>query len=461
MNLFKYGLLIILSLLIPTLSQAFSAYSTKELDQLEKEFVQQINQANNVIRIPLATQYINHLGKQLARHGQMTDPYFFLVNANEINAFAGPGGHIGVNSELILTTANESELAAVMAHEMAHVRQHHLYRMIEHQKQMRIPMIASVLAAAALGAIDPALASGALMASLTGIAQDNISFVRSNEKEADRIGIDMLIKGGFDPRAMANFFKKMQQSSRLYYTANIPAILRTHPLDEDRIAEAENRSALLAKKNVVDSLDYQFFKELIRNSINAEANQLVDYYEHQCRKHNTEIACQYGHVLALLSMNQPNKASLNLTPLLEANPDNLYLMIAMSDVERAQKAYTNAEKRLSDVYANYPDNYAVILSYGQSLIDAQKPAKAAEVLLKGSRLFKTDLILCVQLARAESANHRNDYAYFTNAQCALLQGLPREAMRQLKMAKSLVSQDRYLKARIDAKIEEVIFLSEK
>ena len=174
-------------------SFAYSPYSTRELDQLEKEFVEQINLADNVIRIPLANQYINHLGEILARNGQLPQPYFFLVNSNEINAFAGPGGYIGINSQLILATANESELAAVMAHEMAHVRLHHLYRMLEHQKQMRIPMLASMLASIALGIVNPALGSGAMMASLTGFAQDSISYVRSNEKEADRIGIDMLI----------------------------------------------------------------------------------------------------------------------------------------------------------------------------------------------------------------------------------------------------------------------------
>src|SRR3990167_3802865 len=146
----------------------------------------------------------------------MNTPVFFLVKSNEINAFAGPGGYIGINSALILASENESEMAAVMAHEMAHVRQHHLYRMLEHQKQMRVPMLASLLASMALGVVNPTLATGALMGSMTGFAQDNINFVRSNEKEADSIGIDMLIKSGLDPRGMAGFFKKMQENMRYY-----------------------------------------------------------------------------------------------------------------------------------------------------------------------------------------------------------------------------------------------------
>ena len=176
----------------------YSPYSNRELDQLEREFIDQINQSPLVIHTPLAEQYINHLGMRLAQHGEIKPPVFFIVNSNEINAFAGPGGYIGVNSQLILATENESELAAVMAHEMSHVRLHHLYRMLEHEKQMKIPMLASMLASIALGVINPMLGSGAIMATLGGFAQTDINFIRSNEKEADRIGIDILTKTGLD-----------------------------------------------------------------------------------------------------------------------------------------------------------------------------------------------------------------------------------------------------------------------
>ena len=212
-NIFKFIVCFFLTFLLAT-TWSYSPYSNKELDELEKEFIQEINSSNSVIRNPLGIQYINHLGKTLALNGQMHNPYFFLVKSNEINAFAGPGGYIGINSQLILASDSESELAAVMAHEMSHVRLHHLYRMIEHQKQMRIPRLASMLAAIALGVVNPAMGSGAMMASMSGFEQDNINFVRSNEKEADRIGIDMLIKSGLDPRAMASFFQKMQQNAR-------------------------------------------------------------------------------------------------------------------------------------------------------------------------------------------------------------------------------------------------------
>lgn len=453
-------LLTIFLLALPGKMWAYSPYSNSELDQLEKQFIEQINQSDSVLRDPLASQYINHLAKILALHGQMTPPYFFIVKSNEINAFAGPGGYIGVNSQLILATDNESELAAVMAHEMSHVRLHHLYRMLEHEKQMRIPMLASLLASIALGIINPTLGSGAMMASMTGFAQDSVNFVRSNEKEADRIGIDMLIKSGLDPRGMAGFFQKMQQSSRYYYTSDIPAILRTHPLDEDRIAEAENRCLHLTQTTYPDNLDYHLFKELVRTSVVSDSKYLIDFYQHQCRKINTAVACQYGYALTLLSINDYKQAKDQLSPLLQQSNDNLYFSIAMSQAEIGRKQYTEALARLSELSANHPGDYAVIINYAQSLIAANKAELAASILLKGSRQFKSDLIMCEQLARAEAASHRKGYAYFVEAQCQLLQGRKKEAMRQLKVAKELDKKDQYLQARIAAKMEEVKYLSE-
>lgn len=123
-----------------------------------------------------------------------------------------------------------------------------------------------------------------MMGAMTGFSQDNINFTRSKEKEADRIGIDMLIKAGYNPQGMAAFFKKMQENSRYYYTANIPAILRTHPLDGDRIAESENRTAQFSHKKYTDSLEYPLVKELVRTSVIRDPKILLDYYEHQCNK---------------------------------------------------------------------------------------------------------------------------------------------------------------------------------
>lgn len=450
----QYLLCISTLISLSTPLHAFSAYSNDELDELEREFVQQINQSDAVIRTPLAVEYINRLAKSLAQHGELSTPYFFIVKSNEINAFAGPGGYIGVNSALILATDNESELAAVMAHEMSHVRQHHLYRMLEHQKQMRVPMLASVLASIALGVINPTLASGALMGSMTGFAQDNINFVRSNEKEADSIGIDMLIKSGLDPRGMAGFFKKMQQNMRYYYMDNIPAILRTHPLDEERIAEAENRSQGIVKQAYLDNLDYRLFKELVRVNTTDNTRQLLDDYK-KCPKEAPAIACRYGIVLTELAMNHPKQALAHINELVAMQPNNLFFAITQAHVQLANREADLAIAQLGSLQHNAPENYALLREYTDTLLQANKPDKAVTILLRGRQQFKRDLPLCNQLAAAEAAAHHTGYAYFTLAECHLLQGERRYAMQKLKTAKKLWPNDRILQSKIAAKMDEI------
>lgn len=442
-------------LLFSTSTQAFSAYTNEELDQLEKEFVQEINHSNAILRDPLAHDYINHVGKQLAEFSQLTPPDFFIVKSNEINAFAGPGGHIGINTQLVLESGTESELAGVMAHEMAHVRQHHLYRMLEHQKQMRVPMLASLLASLALGIINPALSTGALYGALSGFAQDSINFVRSNEHEADRIGIDMLKKAGFDPHGMADFFKKMQKASQYHYTDNMPALLRTHPLDEERIAEAENRCPPVTKKITTDQTDYRLAKELIRNAVNDDPKRLLEYYRYQCVQKTSDSACRYGSALQYMSLNQYAQAMPLLKPLWTQTPNNLYYAIAMAKIYEGLSEPQAAVDILQTLYANFPDNYPITLEYGTALLQAKQAKKAATILLAGRRTYKYDLQICTQLAQAQAANHTLGYAYFTLAECHLLQGEHREAIRKLKLAKTFAQHDRILQIRVAAKIEEI------
>lgn len=456
----KKAVIILYAMLRSYASLAFSAYTNDELDQLEREFIQQVNSSERVVRVPLASDYINHIGKLLAEHGDLKQPYFFIVNSNEINAFAGPGGYIGLNTQLILTSDTESELAAVMAHELAHVRQHHLYRLLEHQKQMRVPMLASLLASIALGAINPILSTGALMGSLSGFAQDNINFVRSNEKEADSIGIDMLTQSGFDPHGMGGFFKKMQESARYRYD-NVPSILRTHPLDEERIAEAESRADTAHISGAYpEQFHYQLFKELIRNSVNTDHKQLLDYYKYLCGHPNQlsmeKSACHYGYTLSLMANNQYDKALQQLMPLLAADPNNLYYRIAQAHLYQEQAKPQQAVDVLKNLYTNFPDSYALLSEYSDALIAANQPQNAIKILLIGNRQFKNDLPLCKRLARAEAASHKIGYAYFVWAECHLLQGEQHDALRQLKHAKTFAQHDRVLQAKIAAKMDAII-----
>lgn len=425
---------------------AFNPYSSEELDTLEKEFVRQINQSEAVIRDPLLTSWLNDLNTRLSKNASMRKPSFFIVNSPEINAFAGPGGHIGINTALIVAAESESELASVMAHEMAHVRLNHLYNMIEHQKQMRLPMLATLLASAALGAINPALASGAMLASLSGFAEHNIHYTRAKEKEADRIGIHILLQAGMDPRGMIAFFKKMQLQSRYYYNAHIPAILRTHPLDEDRIAEAENR---LPKSftPISSHPDFFMFRERVRVKATRNLKGLFDFYQSGC--HQQKRACEYGLALTELKSKRLGN-TLERLKRLESENNSLFVELSIAETYIELGQFDAAVTYLDTLQKSYPDNYAILMTKANALRAHQKYKEAAVVLLKGSRIFKTDLSLCHAHAESLAASGQKAYAYFVDAKCEELQGRTREALRSLREAKTLAPKEGYLALRIQA-----------
>ncbi len=449
---------LILTIFAVTPTYGLTAYTNNELDELEKEFRQQINQSNMIVRDPIAVQYINHLGKRLFKNQDGKPPYFFIVQSSEINAFAGPGGLIGINTSLILTTQSESELASVMAHEMAHVEQHHLYRMLEHQKQMRIPMLASLLASLALGILNPVLGEGAMMASLTGLTHDQINFIRSNEKEADRIGIQYLIKANINPKGMVSFFKKMQENTRYYYLDNVPAILRTHPLDEDRIAEAENRIGHIKGKKFSHDINYFLFRELIRVLSTEDKQQLVKFFTSQCYKTGPKFACEYGQAFLDVKLRRFDEAMERLTGLNDAVPDNAFIQLALAESEQNNKEKRYGLSLLETLYENYPDNYAILAAYAKQLMLHNQPHRATAVLITGQRLFPHDIAMCYLLARSENQSKRLSYAYFTQAQCFLLEGRHRDAYFQLQQAKKYDKHDHYIHLRIDALIEDVKLL---
>jgi predicted Zn-dependent protease len=450
--------IIVAFLLISSLSSAFEPYSNDELDELQKQFIEQINQSDKVLRNPVISEFINHLGNKLSNAARMKPANFFVVNSSDINAFAGPGGYIGINTQLILATRNESELAAVMSHELSHVKLHHLYRMIEHQKRMRIPMMAAMLAAIALGSFDPTLASSAALGTLSGFTQDAINFTRSNEKEADSIGINVLMQANFNPKAMVTFFQKMQENSRYYYSANTPAILRTHPLDDDRIAEALNR---IPRKlpDIHEENDYFAFKELIRNEVTIDKKSLLDFYQARCKMQDSSIHdyCQYGQALAFINIGKLEQAKNNIDQLLKVNPNNLFFNIAKIELSIKLHDYATVKQDLNKLIHARPDSYAVLYSASQFYINMKQYEQAELILLKSRRHFPQDLLLCKSLAQAQARSNKIATAYFTEANCSLLQGYKHDAMSKLRHAKAHIkhSSEKYLTSRIDALIDQI------
>ncbi len=291
---------------LPDFGSPVDAVINKDQEvRLGRSVVAQLRSAGAILEDPQLKEFIQNLGSQLVGHASDgTQSFeFFVVDDSAINAFAVPGGFIGINTGLILASENESELAGVLAHEVAHVTQRHTARSIYDSQRTSMLSMATMIAAVLLGAATDSsdAVQGAIMAGQAGAMQRQINFTRANEREADRIGIETLASAGFDPSAMATFFEKL---GRRYGMAReqIPAILQTHPVSIDRIAEARERTRLLPVATPTDSMSYRLVKArlMIHEARTPEAAHAI--FESRMQSDSTDPANRYGFALSLLQL---------------------------------------------------------------------------------------------------------------------------------------------------------------
>jgi beta-barrel assembly-enhancing protease len=316
-------------------------------------------------------EYIQTIGQKLTLNSDAPKlPFhFFVVMENDINAFAGPGGYIGVNAGLIVLTEAESELASVMAHEIAHVTQRHLYRAAEAAGRLSIPTMAATLAAILLGTQSPALGQAAIMAVMGSSVQFQIDFTRENEMEADRVGMQTLQEAKYDPRSMPTFFERLQQSSR-YYGKDLPEFLRTHPVTASRISDTRGRAETYPYKQYADSLGYQLIKtklKVLATKDNAEATR---YFQSKLTQGTSEqrTVAQYGLGLVALKAQRLADAETIFQQLVKEYPEQSHYATGLARTALAAKNYPLALARYKKLTEQYPDNEAIKLEYITALV---------------------------------------------------------------------------------------------
>ena len=251
----KILLLLILSFQVNALEVPELTLSESLQEQKQgNEFLQIIWNTDSVIADVEAQVYLKTLGHELTQYSENPDKHFdfFLLNDDSINAFAGPYGYIGVHTGMLLSSESEAELAGVLSHEISHITQNHLARFSDKTDKQTYIMVAGMLAAAL---VDNTNASQAIATStVAATAQQNINFTREHEWEADRIGTNMLIKSGFDPKGMAHFFEKLKDS------ANAQEFLRSHPLSVNRISDSMQRTSRIDGDYREDTFEYETLK---------------------------------------------------------------------------------------------------------------------------------------------------------------------------------------------------------
>ncbi|MDP1705324.1 MAG: M48 family metalloprotease, partial [Sulfurimicrobium sp.] len=287
---------------LPDLGESSQAvFSLQQEQRIGESIMADIRASRELMRDAEVTDYLNALGARLIANSQDSARSFefFALRDSTLNAFALPGGFIGVHSGLILSAQSESELASVLAHEISHVTQRHLARVIAGTQKNTLTTLAALAVAILAARSNPQVANAALVtAQATGV-QSRLDYTREHEREADRIGLQVLNASGFDPRAMVDFFGRMQKYGRLYEN-NAPVYLRTHPLTTERIADVENRVGALPYRQVPDSLDFQ----LVRAKLEAEEGlpqNAIKMFEVALaeKKYSNEAAQHYGLASAL------------------------------------------------------------------------------------------------------------------------------------------------------------------
>ena len=413
------------------------------------------NQGLPIIHDPVLNHYINELGQNLVANADSVKlPFnFFLIEDPEINAAAFLGGNVKIHTGLFLYAKNESELASVLAHEIAHVTQRHLARMLEQQSFTSPASLAALAGSVLLSLVSPTAGMAALSTSMAITMQSQINYTRAHEYEADRIGIKTLVEAGYDPYGMADFFSKLAEKYK--YASSLPQILLTHPLAETRLAEARLRASQFEIKQIKNSLDYQLSRARITvryNKISAAA--AINRYQSQLKnsKYQIKEAALYGLALAFFKNEDYIKAHNIILELLEKHPDNLFFIDLLTDTSLSINKADAVIELLLQHYKKSPESAV----YALNLIHALQISKKYQQAEKIVELFirsHPEHILAQQIAielYKTMKNRAKEHA--SKAQYLALQGRFKEASQE--MGSALAYADNKLdQARYSAKIE--------
>jgi predicted Zn-dependent protease len=412
----------------------------------------------------ICAEYLNEFGSKLlevhqeARGEANFDFYFFAVRDPSINAFALPGGFIGVHTELILTAQNESQLASVLGHEIGHIAQRHIARMIGNQKKdMLIPIASMILAALTMRANPDAAV--ALVVGGEGIAmQRQLDFSQNAEREADRVGLQIMRDGGYDPSDMVAFFERMQSSNR-GYSDNYPAFLRNHPMTTERIADIQSRIRADTFKKHIDAPDFQYYRSRIRVIQDESTQGLLDtkaYFENQVglstAAKQTSPSAEYGLAFVALKQNDFKQAQIELDLAHKhAGENSVFFADLQLDILLGSKQNAEALKQAEVALINFPTSRTMSLQYAETLIANHEGDKAIRYLRDQTLLYRKDFDLLEQLAKAYASEGKEALQHLALAESYALQGAISPALDQLGIARRSPDASYYDHAMIDAR----------
>lgn len=434
--------------------------------KIGEEIFREYQSSGQLLDDPEVTDYVWQVASKLTKAANANgyDFKFFVVRDPTINAFALPGGYIGVHTGLLAAAQSESELASVLAHEIGHITQRHIARMLAQQKQTSVLSLAGLVVAVLAARSNPQAAFGAI--SLGSALQTNslLSFSRDAEREADRVGFDTLSQAGFDPAGMALFFSRLQQANRLN-ESRAPEYFRTHPLTQDRISDVQLRLQSTRYKQRIDPLDFFLVRSRLTAGLDDSVDGLVRSRQRleialRDKTAGNELAAWFGlgHV-ALLQRDfvSVEKALSEMRKRLSANgAANGHPMIESLAIETKLQMGDNAAAlpMAKNAQIKFPQSRSLGQIYAKALLVNGEPEQARVFLENQLSLYKTDLQNWALLAKSYDALKQPVLAHRATAEQYALLGAWPAAIGQLELAQKTGSSDFYLSSQIDAKLRE-------
>jgi predicted Zn-dependent protease len=437
-----------------------SVLSAEEEMRWGRALYRQQVENERVISDPEVQEYIQDVGSKLAAQAQESNVRFtfFVKEDPAINAFALPGGYIGIHSGLLLATRSESELAGVLAHEISHVTQRHISRAVFANQRNSILTMAAMLGAILLGAVGGSgdAITGAIATAQGVAAQQQINFTRANEYEADRVGVGVLASAGFDPMGMPDFFETLaRQTGPL--ASQSPEFLRTHPVTVNRIAETRERAAALPQPDVRDAVGYTLTRARVRVLSSPTPEKALEYFlgEKQDPKQAGDLGIEYGIALSRMELGQYREARELFQGLLATNPGVIPFHTGLAGAELALGNREAALRDYEKAMGLFPRNTPLTVRYAEALLAAGQAKKAHTILLDLLNNVPPTAEQVRLIALAASAAGDTADAYYYMAELHLLRGDVVMAAEQLRLALSIPGLDSVQKARFTSRLAEI------
>jgi len=444
---------------LPELGDASSAlFSLDKEYQLGRAWLRVFRSRVEIVSDPLLQGYVEELTYKLATHSELKDRRLdiIIVNNQAINAFAVPGGVLGIHNGLLLQAETEAQFASVMSHELAHLSQRHFARSVEAQKRNAIPNMAGLLAGIILAATEGGNAGMvAIAATQAASLQNQLRYSRLHEQEADRTGMETMVRADMDPSAAAGMFEVMQQASR-YYGNRPPEFLLTHPVTESRISDARNRSRQYPRKMYTDNPNFQLMRARVEISFIDSSKDAVKHFRAKLEKPSRyPDADQYGLILALTANSEFEEAQQRLNTLMAAEPNEISYMLALAELQMASGQLLEAINLLEGALSFTPNSHPISMMLARTYLLANQPHRAEALLEQHTTVKPNDPSVWYLLAETHGLAGNIIGVHRARAEYFVLNGVLDRAAKQLSYALPLVKNDHLTSAKIKQRIVQI------